>query len=172
MTDEEKKTIIELDHFINMTAYWKQEEYTNSEIDNYIKLVLNLIEKQSKEIEELKEKEKNLLIQLKDSEKELLEVCEKLRNSISKDKIKAKNEEVKDVTKRYENMIEAFECDFNLPFDYNDFTMFDDLKRLIQNKNKRLVKDIELLQELSFGIRYGNLKIIDKRNKLEGIIWN
>lgn len=78
----------------------------------------------------------------------------------------------KDVTKKYENMIEAFECDFNLPFNYNDFTMFDDLKRLIQNKNKRLVKDIELLQELSFGIRYGNLKIIDKRNKLEGIIWN
>lgn len=78
----------------------------------------------------------------------------------------------KDVTKRYENMIEAFECDFNLPFNYNDFTMFDDLKRLIQNKNKRLVKDIELLQELSFGIRYGNLKIIDKRNKLEEIIWN
>ena len=78
----------------------------------------------------------------------------------------------KDVTKKYENMIEAFECDFNLPFNYNDFTMFDDLKRLIQNKNKRLVKDIELLQELSFGIRYGNLKIIDKWNKLEGIIWN
>lgn len=78
----------------------------------------------------------------------------------------------KDVTKKYENMIQAFECDFNLPFNYNDFTMFDDLKRLIQNKNKRLVKDIELLQELSFGIRYGNLKIIDKRNKLEGIIWN
>ena len=81
-------------------------------------------------------------------------------------------EKQKDVTKRYENMIEAFEGDFNLPFNYNDFTMFDDLKRLIQNKNKRLVKDIELLQELSFGIRYGNLKIIDKRNKLEGIIWN
>lgn len=78
----------------------------------------------------------------------------------------------KDVTKKYENMIQAFECDFNLPFNYNDFTLFDDLKRLIQNKNKRLVKDIELLQELSFGIRYGNLKIIDKRNKLEGIIWN
>lgn len=78
----------------------------------------------------------------------------------------------KDVTKRYENMIQAFECDFNLPLNYNDFTLFDDLKRLIQNKNKRLVKDIELLQELSFGIRYGNLKIIDKRNKLEGIIWN
>ena len=74
----------------------------------------------------------------------------------------------KDVTKRYENMIEAFECDFNLPFNYNDFTMFDDLKRLIQNKNERLIKDIELLQELSFGIRYGNLKIIDEGTNWRG----
>ena len=72
----------------------------------------------------------------------------------------------KDVTKRYENMIEAFECDFNLPFNYNDFTMFDDLKRLIQNKNERLIKDIALLQEFSFGIRYGNLKIIDNGKNL------
>lgn len=55
MTDEEIKAIIELNHFSNMTAYWKQEEYTNSEINNYIKIVLNLIEKQQEEIEELKE---------------------------------------------------------------------------------------------------------------------
>lgn len=74
----------------------------------------------------------------------------------------------KDVTKKYENMIEAFECDFNLPFNYNDFTMFDDLKRLIQNKNERLVKDIKLLQEFSFGIRYGNLKIIDDGTNWRG----
>lgn len=74
----------------------------------------------------------------------------------------------KDVTKEYENMIQAFECDFNLPFNYNDFTIFDDLKRLIQNKNERLVKDIELLQEFSFGIRYGNLKIIDNGTKIGG----
>lgn len=67
---------------------------------------------------------------------------------------------VKDVTSKFENMIQAFECDFNLPFNYNDFTMFDDLGRLIKNKNPRLIKDIELLQELSFGIRYGTLKII------------
>ena len=60
MSDEEKKAIVELNHFSNMTAYWKQEEYTNSEIDNYIKLILNLIEKQSKEIEKLKEDNKRL----------------------------------------------------------------------------------------------------------------
>lgn len=88
-------------------------------------------------------------------------------------RLKEKNNEIrkskrKDVTKKYENMIQAFECDFNLPFNYNDFTMFDDLKRLIQNKNERLVKDIELLQEFSFGIRYGNLKIIDDGTNWRG----
>lgn len=57
MSAEENKAILELNHYINMTAYWKQQEYTNSEIDNYIKIVLNLIEKYQKELE--KEKEKN-----------------------------------------------------------------------------------------------------------------
>lgn len=54
MTDEEKKAIVELNHFSNMTAYWKQEEYTNSEINNYIKIVLNYIET---ELQSLLEKE-------------------------------------------------------------------------------------------------------------------
>lgn len=71
----------------------------------------------------------------------------------------------KDVTKKYEKMINSFECDFNLPFNYNDFSMFDDLHRLIENKNERLIKDIELLQELSFGLRYGYLKIFDDSSK-------
>lgn len=41
LSDEEKKAIVELNHFSNMTAYWKQEEYTNSEIDNYIETYKN-----------------------------------------------------------------------------------------------------------------------------------
>lgn len=51
MTEEEKEAILELKHFSNITAYWKQEEYTNSQTDSYIKIVLNLVEKQQKEIE-------------------------------------------------------------------------------------------------------------------------
>ena len=86
MTDEEKKAIVELNHFSNMTAYWKQEEYTNSEIDNYIKIVLNLIEKKSKEIEELKEKNENLLDALNNS-------IDIKKYWVNKDKIKAKIEE-------------------------------------------------------------------------------
>lgn len=64
-----------------------------------------------------------------------------------------------DVTEKFKDMINAFESDYNLAFYYEDTTIFDDLKRLIENKNSRLNKDIQLLQDLSFGIRYGILKI-------------
>ena len=56
MSDEEKKAIIKLKHYCNLTQYWKNVEYEKPEFDDYIKTILNLIEKQSKEIEELKEK--------------------------------------------------------------------------------------------------------------------
>ena len=96
LSDEEKKAIVELNHFSNMTAYWKQEEYTNSEIDNYIKIVLNLIEKQSKKIEELKEgykiQEHNYQVAMEEIEQRW------------EDKIKAKIEE-------YEKQIEKMEKD-------------------------------------------------------------
>ena len=104
MSDEEKKAIVELKHFSNMTAYWKQEEYTNSEIDNYIKIVLNLIEKKSKEIERKNE----ILIWKQKHEEQLQKEIEELKqekeylncivesdedNYINKDKIKAEIEE-------------------------------------------------------------------------------
>lgn len=60
MLNEEKEAIKELKHYINITEYWKQEEYTNSEIDNYIKIVINLIDKQQKEIDMLKKHSHNL----------------------------------------------------------------------------------------------------------------
>lgn len=63
MTDEEKKAIKEAKHFANLSRYWRTEEYEEEEITEYIKIILNLIEKQQKEIEELKEinKEHQLL---------------------------------------------------------------------------------------------------------------
>lgn len=64
MSDEEEKAIVELKHFINMSAYWKLQEYTNSQIDSYIKTILNLIEKQQKEI--------NQRIKLKLEKKDLI----------------------------------------------------------------------------------------------------
>lgn len=78
MTDEEKKAIVELNHFSNMTAYWKQEEYTNSEIDNYIKKALNLIEKQQKEIERINE----ILIWKQEYEEQLQKEIKELKHII------------------------------------------------------------------------------------------
>lgn len=72
MNEEEKEAILELKHFSNITTYWKLEEYTNSQIDSYIKIVLNLIDKQQKEISRLQ------------------------KNSISKDKIREKIKELKE----------------------------------------------------------------------------
>ena len=54
MNEEEKEAILQLKHYCNMTAYWKQQEFTNSEIDNYIKLVLNYISKLQKELDKKK----------------------------------------------------------------------------------------------------------------------
>lgn len=97
MSDEEKKAMIELNHFSNMTAYWKQEEYTNSEIDNYIKLILNLIEKQQKEIKAINSMQKYRI-----------EVIDE-RELISKDKIKAKIEELLDRFDLEEELQESYD---------------------------------------------------------------
>lgn len=67
---------------------------------------------------------------------------------------------MEDVTEKYTNMIQSFECDFSLL----------DIKqksKVITKKfqvDERLKKDIELLQELSFGLRYGKIKIIYENN--------
>lgn len=66
-----------------------------------------------------------------------------------------------DVTNKYKDMIEAFECDFSLPYNSNDFSLFNDLADLIKHKSEVLCKDIELLEELSFGLRHGTLKIYE-----------
>lgn len=54
MTEEEQKAIRLLQHFGSMTEYWKRKQYTSNEIDNYIKVVLNLIAEQQREIEKLR----------------------------------------------------------------------------------------------------------------------
>ena len=85
MSDEEKKAIKEVKHFNELTRYWQEEEYEEKEIAGYISTVLNLIKKQSKEIEELKAINK--------MQRYRIEVIDE-REFISKDKIKAKIEEV------------------------------------------------------------------------------
>lgn len=66
---------------------------------------------------------------------------------------------MKDTTGEYAQMLEAFECDFALARD--DGYGVDDLQMKINNKDERILRDIELLEKLSFGIRNGRIKIME-----------
>lgn len=69
-----------------------------------------------------------------------------------------------DVTNKYINMIEAFECDFSLVKQgHNKLSELD--KGIKDKTDNRLLKDIELLEELSFNLRHGKLKIIEIEEK-------
>ena len=96
LSDEEKKAIEILGEFKKngfhlLNLKYESRVSTTKHIENSIETILNLIEKQSKEIEELKKPK--YVIDCKTNE------ITKLTNDfVSKDKIKAKIEEVKDGT--------------------------------------------------------------------------
>lgn len=69
----------------------------------------------------------------------------------------------KDLTNKYMYMIEAFECDFVFSV-RGDFSLRC-LQDKIENKENKLLKDINLLEELSFGLRHGYLRIYDIRGE-------
>ena len=66
---------------------------------------------------------------------------------------------MKDVTKKYINMIEAFECDFVLAKDGKE--RLTSLQQHIEDRDKDLLEDINLLEELSFNLRHGRAKIYE-----------
>lgn len=69
---------------------------------------------------------------------------------------------MKDVTDEYRYMIEGFECDFNLAVEGDD--ILDTLQHLIETKNENMLKDIDLLQKLSYLLRNGKVKIVECDN--------
>lgn len=60
-------------------------------------------------------------------------------------------------TKKFNNMIEAFECDFVLARDGTH--SLQELEKRIKAGDVRLLKDIELLEELSWLLRNGEAEI-------------
>lgn len=62
-----------------------------------------------------------------------------------------------DVTDKYYQMIAAFNADNVLKCN-NKF--FEKEKKLFEKKDKRLMKDIDLLQELEFDLRHEFVKIV------------
>lgn len=67
------------------------------------------------------------------------------------------NNTIIDETERFSNMIQAFECDFVLARDERRTLASLDLN------NKSINRDIDLLEELSYLLRYGKAKIIVDR---------
>lgn len=65
---------------------------------------------------------------------------------------------MKDVTGEYVRMIEAFECDFVLARDDGEQLC---LQEELEKGSERLLHDIELLEKLSYGLRYGKLRILE-----------
>ena len=70
---------------------------------------------------------------------------------------------MKDVTAHFSQMIEAFECDFVLARDSGKSLI--EIQTALQSKNEKLLKDIKLLEYLSFGIRHGSIKIYEKKGE-------
>ena len=68
-----------------------------------------------------------------------------------------------DVTEKYVNMLESFECDFVLARDGE--RDLNHLKQGLQDKDKALLDDIKLLEELSFDLRHKKAKIIQVEDK-------
>ena len=123
MTDKEKKAIGMLDKYITEHKLFNIKQADNLE-DN-IQTILNLIEKQSKEIEELKKPK--YVINCKTNE------ITKLTNDfVSKDKIKAKIEEMD---------IEIQCCE------YADDDV-EEYKQDMEKEKRRLLRDKEVLQSL------------------------
>lgn len=62
-------------------------------------------------------------------------------------------------TEKYNNMITAFQRDFTLAKE--DKNKLDKLNWLIKVGNKRIMRNIDLLKELDYGLRHGTLQIME-----------
>lgn len=63
-----------------------------------------------------------------------------------------------DVSDKYYDMLNSFNADNILK---EEGKYFDKEKELFKNKDKRLMKDIELLKELEFNLRHEFVKIVE-----------
>ena len=129
LSDEEKKAIEKIRSFNQYN--WemnnlKEKEFAKPYFDA-LDTILNLIKKQSKEIEELKEKNKQVKFLYDDA-------CKCLLNTIDKDKIKAKIEELKLIADNGANAVR-----FAMTHD-------DEVERI--QKQKDISAMIDILQSL------------------------
>lgn len=75
-----------------------------------------------------------------------------------------------DISEKYKNMLDSFECDFDLILDNSyGIIWFNQMIKRIKNKDKlmkkdeQFLKDLDLLSELSFNLRHGYCKIVENK---------
>lgn len=69
----------------------------------------------------------------------------------------------KDVTEDFLHVIDAFSCDFDLAVQNENKLL--ELNKEIENKNQRLLHDIDKLCELSYCMRHGVIKLIKEEKE-------
>lgn len=60
-------------------------------------------------------------------------------------------------TDKYNSMISSFQCDFSLALEGD--TTLSEIAKKIEDKDKRLLNDIDLLEELEWNLRNGKVEI-------------
>lgn len=63
------------------------------------------------------------------------------------------------VTDKYKGAIESFSADLQLA--KSGLKELKELDKLLADNNERLLKDIDLLDELDFNLRYGNIMLVE-----------
>lgn len=72
--------------------------------------------------------------------------------------------EIVDYTDRYIDMIESIECDYAIALE-ESIKNLDSKVRMNFDRSNRLLKDIDLIKELSFELRHCNCRIIKIQGK-------
>lgn len=69
---------------------------------------------------------------------------------------------MRDNTHKYLNMIESFECDFSLAEDEESEFTLNQLQEKLKKGDRSLLRDVELLKRLSYGLRNNKIMIIEE----------
>jgi len=63
-------------------------------------------------------------------------------------------------TNKFNHAISSFQCDFSLAKEGDGYRSLSQLDALIAKKDEKIMRDIELLEELEFLLRYGKAEIL------------
>lgn len=136
MSEEEKEAIEQLESWREFIIKNKDKVNKANDIEFYIRIVLNLIQKQEAEIEKIKNKNKELLRKLKNRVKEVKKMTKyslyKKEFSRLNVTIEKKNKIIDEMTDRIEWLLKS--NGIYLDFEHKDKFTQDDIKQYFERK--------------------------------------